>query len=612
RALHVHRRGHQVSIFSRLFNKNAEGDAKEPSDDESSSNEKPEKRARNSKSPGGEGRSGTMRPVAPALQINPPVAERDAKAGPVVQVDSKGKNAAGDKSAARGAQANSAQGDAAKRAVGKQTQKMGSNAQAPAYAAPPAGAVARRSSRPPKPDASVQASAGVAGGGGRSTGVGDKAMPAKMQAPPPMPADPGKSLMRDEALNGPLTLDLGSSSLGEVRPKTSSHDQGLRMNPQQQSAAQARALPALEPEVDQSWSVPPARNDLDANKVLVDSSWSVPPVAAVPPAPPVPAAAVPETSKLLNDLDEAFGAIVESANNGNGRSIRPSAAPPPNASIAELRELFGSLAANHMQQVRDFMIGVRWGEAPRDWIPICEPAVASLLRAAKEMDLLDLVRGLEGYRDALTRAADTTGATIAGTARDGLIAAYGKLADVMPEAFGLDGERGRREAIIVHALLQQVPEVRKITIDKIYAAGLASLDNLFLAKPDEIAATTGMSESLAERIVEKVQRYRQEIATLADATRSAEKNHLAKLAVELRELHQQFESVESAWSDDGHAKKKHLRQARSVALLQVKVLLARLGEVDRLAQLERLPFERKIEQLEGYLQEANGEKRAAP
>jgi hypothetical protein len=355
------------------------------------------------------------------------------------------------------------------------------------------------------------------------------------------------------------------------------------MNPQPQQAApavQPRSTPIHEPEVDQSWSIPPAKQETDP-------------------------------TNLLKDLDEAFGAIVDSAN-GTRRSMRPSASPPPSTSIAELRELFSSLAANHMQQVRDFMIGVRWGEAPRDWIPICEPAVASLLRAAKEMDLTDLAKALEMYRDALSRAADATGTTIAGTTRDGLNAAYGKLADLMPEAFGLDGERGRREAIIVHALLQQVPEVRKITIDKIYAAGLASLDNLFIAKPDEIAATTGMSESLAQSIVEKVQRYRQEIASLSDATRSAEKNHLAKLATELRELHAQFESVSSAWSDDGHAKKKHLRQARAVALLQVKVLLARLGEVDRLAQLERLPFERKIEQLEGYLQEAGGQKAASP
>jgi len=582
-----------VSIFSRLFNKNAEGEGKEPSDDESAAPEKrDEKRPRNSKSPNAEGRSGTMRPVAPALQINPPVAERDASAGPVVQVEAKSARTGGpsDKaaaSAARGAQANAketsaAQGDNSKaRPMGKQTQKLGSNVSAPAYAAPPAApGVARRSSRPPpKPDTSAGVMAAAVGGVGRASGVGQKLAPdaQAIKAEAARAAQP----ISAEALNGPLTLDLGSTSTQGDSSHKNSTPQGARMNPQaQQPVAQPRPAPVHEPEVDQSWSVPPARHESDA--------------------------------KMLNDLDEAFGAIVDSANNGKSRVIRPSAAPPATASIAELRELFSSLAANHMQQVRDFMIGVRWGEAPRDWIPICEPAVASLLRAAKEMDLADLAKALEGYREALSRAADATGTTIAGATRDGLIASYGKLADLMPEAFGLDGERGRREAIIVHALLQQVPEVRKITIDKIYAAGLASLDNLFLARPDEIAATTGMSESLAERIVEKVQRYRQEIAGLADATRAAERNHLAKLASELRDLHSQFESVETAWSEDGHAKKKHLRQARSVALLQVKVLLARLGEVDRLAQLERLPFERKIEQLEGYLQEAHSDRAAVP
>jgi hypothetical protein len=579
-----------VSIFSRLFNKNAEGDGKEPSEDDSAALDKrDEKRSRNSKSPDGKG--GTMRPVAPQLQINPPVAERDASAGPVVQVsEAKVAQRAGgsDKSttAARGAQASGKDAAGAAdhgkaRAISKQTQRLGTNVSAPAYAAPPAPAASpRRSSRPPKAEAST-AAAGATGGGLRTTGVGEKSAPDPSAAKAIVPRSP---VPLNSEGNGPLTLDLGSSSMhGEANFKNFKF-QGAPMNPQPQQpapAAQPRPSPIHEPEVDQSWSVPPARQEPDA------------------------------TNKLLNDLDEAFGAIVDSAN-GSRRSMRPSASPPPTASIAELRELFSSLAANHMQQVRDFMIGVRWGEAPRDWVPICEPAVASLLRAAKEMDLADLASALESYREALSRAADATGTTIAGATRDGLVAAYGKLSDLMPEAFGLDGERGRREAIIVHALLQQVPEVRKITIDKIYAAGLASLDNLFIAKPDEIAATTGMSESLAASIVEKVQRYRQEIASLTDATRAAEKNHLAKLATELRELHEQFESVASAWSDDGHAKKKHLRQARAVALLQVKVLLARLGEVDRLAQLERLPFERKIEQLEGYLQEAGGQKATAP
>jgi hypothetical protein len=160
--------------------------------------------------------------------------------------------------------------------------------------------------------------------------------------------------------------------------------------------------------------------------------------------------------------------------------------------------------------------------------------------------------------------------------------------------------------------LQQIPEVRKLTIDKIYAAGLTNLDVLFLAKPDEISATTGIGENVASSIVDKFKVYREEIAKLADATRAAERRRLAELATELRELHEQFELVASGWSEDAHTKKKHLRNARAAALLQVKVLLARLGEVDRLGQLERLPFGRKIEQLERYLREKKSQPAPAP
>ena len=200
-----------MSIFSRLFNKSAEGDGKEPPDDESAAPEKrEEKRARNSKSPGAEGKGGTMRPVAPQLQINPPVAERDASAGPVVQVESKGGQRSGgaaDKAgAARAGQASAAaQADHAKgRPVNKQTQRLGTNASAPAYAPPPAGGTSRRSSRPPKADTSTAAAAAL-GGGSRTTGSGDKsasdANASKVVVPrSPLPAEG----------NGPLTLDLGS------------------------------------------------------------------------------------------------------------------------------------------------------------------------------------------------------------------------------------------------------------------------------------------------------------------------------------------------------------------------------------------------------------------
>src|SRR5262249_32048659 len=162
--------------------------------------------------------------------------------------------------------------------------------------------------------------------------------------------------------------------------------------------------------------------------------YAEPPAPAPAPAPapdPEPPPSLQFTDldpvgNLVNDLDAAFGAIVESAN-GAGRRLRPSEAPPPNTSVAELRELFTALAANHMRQVRDFMIGVKWGEAPRDWIGLCGPAVTSLQRASKEMELVDLHAALETYSEALRVAIESTGATIAGEPRDGLLLAYGKL-----------------------------------------------------------------------------------------------------------------------------------------------------------------------------------------
>jgi hypothetical protein len=392
----------------------------------------------------------------------------------------------------------------------------------------------------------------------------------------PKPPPRGAPLPREEPVDELLTLELGSS------PSTAMPAAG-RMpsnNPTSQGLAPVSPL---------------------AQTALAD---------APPSAPSLTFTDLDPVGNLVNDLDAAFGAIVES--NGTGRRLRPSEAPPPNTSVGELRELFTALAANHMRQVRDFMIGVKWGEAPRDWIGLCGPAVKSLQHASKEMELVDLHAALEIYSEALRVATDATGATIAGESRDGLLNAYTKLAELMPDAFGLDGERGKREAIIVHALLQMVPEMRKNTIDKLYAAGLSSLDTLFVAKADEISATTGINESLASTIVERIKRYREESVALADATRAAERQRLGEVAAEMRELHAQFELAASDWSDDAHARKKHLRQARAESLLQVKVLLARLGEVERLGELERLPFERKIEQIEGYLREAAEARQAPP
>lgn len=307
---------------------------------------------------------------------------------------------------------------------------------------------------------------------------------------------------------------------------------------------------------------------------------------------------------MLKDVDASFGSLQMR----KGDSQRPAAKDPGQISsegLSDVRELFEQLAANHMRQVRDFMIDVKWGEAKRDWVAICEPALRSLERAAEKLELKDLCEGLNDYRTALEAVGARTERTIAADARDLLLGKYDRLLEIMPHAFALDTDRTQREAIIVESLLLQVPGVRKVTIDKLYAAGLTSLEVMFAAKADDVAATTGISQVLAERVVERIQAYRKELTSVVpDANRSSERDRLASLARELRRQHVEYEEAAASWSEEAASRKKYLRQARDETLLQVKVLLARLGEVDRLAAIERLPFQKKIEKLDAFLEEA--------
>ncbi len=279
--------------------------------------------------------------------------------------------------------------------------------------------------------------------------------------------------------------------------------------------------------------------------------------------------------------------------------------------LAEVRILFAQLAANHVRQVRDFMIDLRWSEATVDWLPICEPALRSLRRAADKLELADLCESLDRFSVSLGEVASSGAKAVAGTAREGLLARYEELSKLMPQAFALDLDRTQREAAILQSLLLQVPEVKKITLDRMYAAGLTTLEAMFLATPGDIAATTGIPEGLAAQIVDRFQAYRAQVkATVPDATRAKDREHIAELTAKLRREHDEFERAAASWSSG--ASKKELRKAREQTLLDISVALARLGEVDRLAQLERLPFEKKLAHLESFLEEARDKYVAQP
>jgi len=410
------------------------------------------------------------------------------------------------------------------------------------------------------------------------------------------------------------SIDVGPGLAPRARPAMPANASGAAaqavVNPGTAGPAPAVPTPAVLGAVPGAPARAPLQVSSDAAKV--PGVEPPPPSPSVrPPAPEMtkpngtpngaPASIADTFERLLgSDLDAGFASLerAPSASSGTG-----SGAASALTDYGEVRALFAELAANHVRPVRDFMIDLRWCDATVDWLPICEPALRSLRRAADKLELPALCGALDRFSAALTAAQSSEARTIGGDLRASLLESYEELTRQMPQAFALDLDRTQREGVILQALLLQVTDVKKVTLDKMYAAGLSTLDAMMLATPADIAATTGIAEVLAERIVARFRAYHEQVkATAPDANRVRER--IAALTHRLRSEHDAYERAGQSWSRDAAERKKEHRRARAQTLLDIQVELARMGEVERLARLDRLPFDGKLTQLEVFLQDA--------
>jgi hypothetical protein len=77
---------------------------------------------------------------------------------------------------------------------------------------------------------------------------------------------------------------------------------------------------------------------------------------------------------------------------------------------------------------------------------------------------------------------------------------------------------------------------------------------------------------------------------------------IAQLTARLRSEHEEYESASQSWSPESEEKKRELRKARAETLVEIGAALECLGEVERLREIERLPFEQKLARLEAFVE----------
>jgi hypothetical protein len=267
---------------------------------------------------------------------------------------------------------------------------------------------------------------------------------------------------------------------------------------------------------------------------------------------------------------------------------------------AIVEQLFADIAANYARPIKNFIFELKRGTATKDWIEICRPAMQGITRAAEGMGLRQAAQRMMDFEAALSLAQQSEQRVLGGEVRDLLMWCYEDLVTVMPKAFVVGEEEQQREGIIINSLLAQIPDVGRVTIEKLYRAGLTSLDTLYLARREELAVATGISIELSESICAKFQAYRAGLeASNRDVKDVGQRGRLTEFVAELTRQHEGFVRA----SEDAKLgnEKRDYREQRQACMLWINVLLAEVGEVDLVNELQKMSFERRIQRLEEYL-----------
>jgi hypothetical protein len=303
-----------------------------------------------------------------------------------------------------------------------------------------------------------------------------------------------------------------------------------------------------------------------------------------------------------HDLDAVFASLENQNTEQPGRleSATEAVEEMNSDDQAVVEELFADIAANYARPIKNFMFELKRGTATKDWVEICRPAMQGITRAAEGMGLRQAAQRMMDFEAALSLAQQSDQRVLGGEVRDLLMWCYEDLIQVMPQAFVVGEEEQQREGIIINSLLAQIPDVGRVTIEKLYRAGLTSLDTLYLARREELAAATGISIDLSERICAKFQAYRAGLeASNRDVKDVGQRNRLAEFVAELKRQHEGF--LRASEDSNLAQEKRDFREQRQSCVLWINVLLAEVGEVDLVCELQKMSFERRIQRLEEYL-----------
>ncbi len=217
--------------------------------------------------------------------------------------------------------------------------------------------------------------------------------------------------------------------------------------------------------------------------------------------------------------------------------------------------------------------------------------------------------GYASLEDALNRLgriledARSSSRVVDGDTRAHVLATYQHLAELMPSMFPLvePDTNAESESIILNSLLKQIKGVGRVTIGRLFAVGLVTLDSYYIADPGDLAAAAGLRLNLATTICEKFRAYG-EVSELAADT-DLVVHRLEGLMQDLRAAQFDYKkaTLEEWYTHAPSRAKAKARRARQQCMWKINVALAELGEVDFVNSIKDEIYDKRLERIEALV-----------
>jgi len=265
----------------------------------------------------------------------------------------------------------------------------------------------------------------------------------------------------------------------------------------------------------------------------------------------------------------------------------------------EIQAIFSELVEKRAKGLHDFALELSLGLTPKKWTTVCRETVQSIGQAANTLKRTELADVLTQFKQQLDEANQQLGPIINPSLISELNNSYAKLAQQMPDSFGVGNTPSERERLLVETLLLQVPGVGRSVIKQIDSKQMAKYRELCTADTSAIAHKVGIDETVANAISENFMSFQKDREATEPNSR-IERAHqkLEELAQQLDSRHRDFCQADD---DDDSKNKRNARRAQATTSAQIDVLLADIAELELLKSLKPLPFQKKIEAIKAFL-----------